>query len=58
MNFPENTKYFNLIMVDNAFVIPGEGTITFNLKFKQNDKIITTITPEYVLEVASSSFIQ
>lgn len=58
LNFPENTKYFNLIMVDNAFIIHGIGNITFAIKFKKNNEIYNTIIPDYVLEVSTSNLIQ
>lgn len=58
LNFPENTKNFNLIMVDNAFMIQGVGHITFAIKFKKNNEVYNTIIPEYILEVKTSNLFQ
>ncbi len=43
--------YFDLMLVNNAFLIPGDGKITFLVKFLKNEHVIQEIEPEYILNV-------
>jgi len=55
LKIPENTINFNLVLVNNAFILPGPGQITFEIIFKNSGNIINKLIPEYSLNVISNT---
>ncbi len=55
LTFPTDIKYFNLVLVNNAFPVPSTGEIVFEIVFQRKDGTIISIKPEYALKVTSNT---
>ena len=51
---PQDIRYLNLSLVNNAFPIPNIGDLSFKIFFKKNDVVFQVIESDYVLKVVSN----
>lgn len=47
----EKNLLLNIALVNNTFVIPNKGTITFKIKFFNDKKLVCELEPDYKLKV-------